>query len=81
MAQESKNLVFIVDDDPDDRQMILDAFLKNHPDLDYVFVDNAKQLLKNLHVPDVVDPDLILLDLNMPGIMGLQALAENTFPH
>ena len=30
MKPKTGNLIFIVDDDPDDRQIILDAFLKNH---------------------------------------------------
>jgi hypothetical protein len=30
MKPNPKNLVYIVDDDPDDRQIILDAFLENN---------------------------------------------------
>jgi CheY-like chemotaxis protein len=70
------NLVFIVDDDPDDRQIILDAFLKNNPELDYEFINSANDLLSRLYDMQSPYPNLILLDLNMPGIMGLQALKE-----
>jgi CheY-like chemotaxis protein len=76
MQPEIRNLVFIVDDDPDDRQVILDAFIKNNADLDYEFIDSAQELLNKLYEKDVSYPNLILLDLNMPGIMGLQALKE-----
>jgi CheY-like chemotaxis protein len=74
----TKNLVYIVDDDPDDRQIILDAFLENNAEMDYVFAEDGGQLLQ--HLEDVDDgsdlPTLILLDLNMPGMLGLQALKE-----
>jgi CheY-like chemotaxis protein len=76
MKDNSKNLIFIVDDDPDDRQIILDAFLENNADIDYVFITSAEELLENLKSADTEFPDLVLLDLNMPGILGLQALKE-----
>jgi len=76
MKPETGNLVFIVDDDPDDRQIILDAFLKNNSALDYEFINSANDLLTKLYSIETEYPDLIVLDLNMPGIMGLQALRE-----
>ena len=76
MKDKSQNLIFIVDDDPDDRQIILEAFLENHSTIDYVFIETAQELLVNLHDEDSEFPTLILLDLNMPGMMGLQALKE-----
>ena len=74
----TKNLVYIVDDDPDDRQIILDAFLENNAEMDYVFAEDGSQLLQNLEDADDGPglPTLILLDLNMPGMLGLQALKE-----
>jgi DNA-binding response OmpR family regulator len=65
-----------VDDDPDDRQIILDAFLENNSEIDYAFIESAEQLLENLNTDAANHPNLILLDLNMPGILGLQALKE-----
>jgi DNA-binding response OmpR family regulator len=76
MKNDSRNLVFIVDDDPDDRQIILDAFLENNADMDYAFIESAEELLENLNGDGSNHPSLILLDLNMPGILGLQALKE-----
>ncbi|HKH61328.1 MAG TPA: response regulator [Flavitalea sp.] len=74
----TKNLVYIVDDDPDDRQIILDAFLENNAEMDYVFAEDGNQLLQHLEDTDGSSdlPTLILLDLNMPGMLGLQALKE-----
>jgi DNA-binding response OmpR family regulator len=76
MKNNLQNLIYIVDDDPDDRQIILDAFLENSPEIDYVFIENAETLLENLHSDTSDYPALILLDLNMPGMLGLQALKE-----
>jgi CheY-like chemotaxis protein len=76
MKSNAPHLIFIVDDDPDDRQIILDAFLENSPQIDYVFIENAETLLENLYSDESDYPALILLDLNMPGMLGLQALKE-----
>ena len=78
MSISTKNLVYIVDDDPDDRQIILDAFLENNAEMDYVFAEDGTQLMENLNEALTVSelPTLILLDLNMPAMLGLQALKE-----
>ena len=74
--KSNSRLIFIVDDDPDDRQIILDAFLEKNPQIDYVFMENAEYLLQALYSDESDCPALILLDLNMPGMLGLQALKE-----
>jgi CheY-like chemotaxis protein len=77
MKPNPKNLVYIVDDDPDDRQIILDAFLENNTQMDYVFIENGDELMRTLEACAETDyPSLILLDLNMPGMLGMQALKE-----
>ena len=77
MITTSKKTVFIVDDDPDDRQLILDAFLENDSSIDYIFIENGEQLMETLDNAEPANlPSLILLDLNMPGMLGLHALRE-----
>jgi CheY-like chemotaxis protein len=74
--KSNTRLIYIVDDDPDDRQIILDAFLENNPQIDYVFLENAETLMETLLAAEVELPALIILDLNMPGMLGLHALKE-----
>src|SRR5579872_4027997 len=74
--KSNSRLIYIVDDDPDDRQIILDAFLERNPQVDYDFIENAESLLESLYTDEIELPALILLDLNMPGMLGLQALKE-----
>jgi len=77
MKISGKNVVFIVDDDPDDRQLILDAFLETNPTIDCVFIENGNQLMKMLDATEPENfPSVIILDLNMPGMMGLHVLRE-----
>lgn len=77
MRPPGKHVIFIVDDDPDDRQLILDAFLENNSAIDYVFIEDGMQLMDTLHATEPENyPTLILLDLNMPGMMGLLVLKE-----
>ncbi len=76
MKRTNDKLVYIVDDDPDDRQIILDAFLENKYLGDYSFIESGDQLLENLQDATVLFPSLIMLDLNMAGVMGLDALKE-----
>ncbi|MBS1587863.1 MAG: response regulator [Bacteroidetes bacterium] len=72
-----KHNVFIVDDDPDDRESIRDAFLENKHNHEYIFMKDGVQLLNHLETEN--DPDdlkIILLDLNMPGKDGKEVLKE-----
>jgi DNA-binding response OmpR family regulator len=76
MHDKSRKVVFIVDDDPDDRQLILDALSENDKSFEYVPFSSAEHLHNELNSNGSKIPDLIILDLNMPGVMGLHALKE-----
>jgi CheY-like chemotaxis protein len=70
-----KHLVFIVDDDADDRESIRDAFLENQHQNEYMFMANGNELLKFLtNNSPKLDTSVILLDLNMPGMGGQDVL-------
>jgi CheY-like chemotaxis protein len=75
--------ILMADDDPDDRQMTLEAFTENRLTNDLRFVENGAELLDYLYRrnryagPGLAPrPSLILLDLNMPKLDGRQALRE-----
>jgi CheY-like chemotaxis protein len=68
-------IVFFADDDPDDQKLVVDAFKEKIMDLEWHFMENGEQLLDSLKFKDR-SPDLILLDLNMPVLGGLEALLE-----
>jgi len=70
-----RNTIFVIDDDADDRKIISDAFKEDNPRVDYAFFENADSFLKSLYSSSQL-PDLILLDLNMPGMLGMQVLKE-----
>ena len=81
----SKNPIVIVDDDSDDRGLIKDAFLENNPDKNLILLENGESLIDFLTTLSQTEyPSLILLDLNMPGKDGREALKEikrNTKTH
>jgi CheY-like chemotaxis protein len=75
--------ILMADDDPDDRQLTLEAFEENHLANDLRFVEDGEELLDYLnHRGKYVDPEsapwpgIILLDLNMPRKDGREALQE-----
>ena len=68
--------MLIVDDDPDDRQIVQDALIEFKTERDYVLLENGDKLMEYLHSVDSGLPCLILLDLNMPGKDGRIALKE-----
>ncbi|RYZ00520.1 MAG: response regulator [Chitinophagaceae bacterium] len=72
-----KYLIWIVDDDSDDREILRDAFEAGRPGDEYAFWENGDALLNALeaHRSDGL-PALIMLDLNMPGKDGREALRE-----
>lgn len=70
-----KQSILIVDDDPDDREAIRDAFLENNGQLNYVFFTAADEMLRYLDQAHTEGyPAVILLDLNMPGMDARDAL-------
>lgn len=62
----------LIDDDEDESDFFLLA-LQELPPVKYRFADNARQGLAMLKAER---PDLVLLDINMPAMNGMECLKE-----
>ncbi|WP_018611563.1 response regulator [Segetibacter koreensis] len=64
--------IWIVDDDPDDVEMLKEALAKSCSDVNFILVNNG------FNLPDALKtsapPDLIILDINMPVMDGKECL-------
>ncbi len=73
-----KNIVLYADDDPDDLQLVHEAFSRYASNVDVVTVRDGTEAisyLKNLSEYDPT-PCLIILDINMPRMSGKEALIK-----
>ena len=71
-----KQTILLVDDDSDDREILRDAFVAKHKDnREYVFIETGDHLLEYLENNGEL-PALVMLDLNMPGKDGREALKQ-----
>ena len=68
--------VLVADDDEDDRALTRDALLQVDARSEIRFVQDGRELLEYLRSDGTCDPDVVLLDLNMPRMNGKEALSE-----
>jgi len=66
--------ILIAEDDIDDSEMILESFLAHPAFIKVMVVKNGKELLDLLKDENERKPDIILTDINMPLVNGLEAL-------
>jgi CheY-like chemotaxis protein len=67
--------IFLVDDDADDRQLFQEAMNEVDPFAKLSLADGCDMLIKLAKI-EMDKPDMILLDLNMPGLNGFECLDE-----
>jgi CheY-like chemotaxis protein len=76
MKQNNDRVIYIVDDDPEDREFLYEAFSHHTQNVQCIMYENGAKLLSQLGTIKANPPGIILLDLNMPGITGKQILME-----
>lgn len=73
---ESK-FILLGEDDPDDQEMLAEAFSSIDKAFILFFVNNGSEVISALHkLNDKQLPCLIVLDYNMPGLNGADILRE-----
>lgn len=71
--QDYSLLIFITDDDEDDRLIFSEAIEEISPDIELVQLKDGSKLLAQLNSAEKL-PDIIFLDLNMPIMNGKETL-------
>jgi chemotaxis family two-component system response regulator Rcp1 len=74
--------ILLIEDSPTDAKIIERALRESNIDHRLTVIPEGRQALDYLltleaaEAPETLEPDLILLDLNLPGIDGCQVLSE-----
>jgi CheY-like chemotaxis protein len=68
--------ILLIDDDEDDRTLFFEAIAEYDDTIKYVAATDAMEALLYLNDAANALPDLIFLDLRMPGLTGEECLIE-----
>lgn len=68
--------IYLADDDADDRLLLTEAIKTVDPDINIVETENGQELLTVLQSENLPVKSLIILDMNMPKMNGLETLAN-----
>lgn len=74
--QNSRKIIYLAEDDEDDRILFLEALRELHPEIAVKVSEDGQELLNNLHKRESVKPEIIFLDINMPRKNGFECLKE-----
>lgn len=66
-------IIFMIDDDQDDREIFAEAILKCYPNIEITFAVDGSEALEILRACNRY-PDVIFLDYNMPRMTGIECL-------
>jgi two-component system response regulator len=68
--------ILLIEDDPDDAELTIHALKKHNLANNLLHIDEGEKALRFLYSEDNNHPKLILLDLRMPGVDGIQILRK-----
>jgi CheY-like chemotaxis protein len=68
--------VHLADDDEDDRMLIREALKEASPDITIVEAEDGKELVHNIKDADDLSNTVIIVDMNMPKMNGIEAIEE-----
>lgn len=68
--------IFLIDDDPDDREIFQEILGHEHPSIAFQQAENGAAAFEKLKSKNFPMPDVIFLDLNMPIMDGRAFLQQ-----
>lgn len=71
-----KRTIYFADDDFEDRMFLADAIHRVDPEIEIIEANNGADLLELIKAPLAENQCLIILDMNMPKMNGLETLAN-----
>ena len=74
--QNSQKIIYLADDDEDDRMLFLEAVEELNLPIIVNTAEDGIQLLNDLYHNAISLPEIIFLDINMPGKSGFECLEE-----
>lgn len=71
---DDNKTVHLADDDEDDRMLIKDAINEADAQVKVVEAETGAQLIENIKKEESIEDAIVVLDMNMPGMNGLETV-------
>ncbi|MCU7371027.1 response regulator [Paucibacter sp. O1-1] len=68
--------VHLADDDEDDRMLYAGRFEEANPNVTIIEAQDGKELVENVKSADDLSETVVLVDMNMPKMNGIEAIKE-----
>ena len=73
---DNNKTVHLADDDEDDRMLFKEALQEADPNVKVVEAQNGKELIENIKNSNDLDDTVVVVDMNMPKMNGIEAIEE-----